>query len=292
MFSIGFRRLGSPWQKDLNAVCRFAKENGFEFLDIGPELPEVVKEILARGLGVGTVDLLRPWDALASPDTGKRNEAADRAAEHVKACVAAGARTFFCVAFPEDATRKRSENLALAAEGYGRLCQAIAGTGAKIAIEGYPGSPPYFSALACTPEGYRALFAAVGSDAMGVNFDPSHLIRMGIDPVRFFREFAHRIWHVHAKDTKIPDEDLYQFGNLQPATLVQPHRWGGHHWRYTIPGNGAAPWPTLLGMMKGLMSIELEDEEFNGTEEGEKRGLLASRDFLRDSSKSLDVADP
>ena len=30
----------------------------------------------------------------------------------------------------------------------------------------------------------------------------------------------------------------------------------------------------------GAISIELEDENFNGTEEGEKRGFLASRDFL------------
>jgi hypothetical protein len=29
-----------------------------------------------------------------------------------------------------------------------------------------------------------------------------------------------------------------------------------------------------------MISIELEDENFNGTEEGEKRGLIAARDFL------------
>ena len=30
----------------------------------------------------------------------------------------------------------------------------------------------------------------------------------------------------------------------------------------------------------GRISIELEDMNFNGTEEGEKRGFIASRDFL------------
>jgi hypothetical protein len=29
-----------------------------------------------------------------------------------------------------------------------------------------------------------------------------------------------------------------------------------------------------------MISIELEDEHFNGTEEGEKRGFLVSRDYL------------
>lgn len=284
-FPIGFRRLASPWQSDLSLPCRFAKDNDFGCLDIGPESPDAVTTILAAGLGIGTVDLPRPWDALASADAGKRNAAADRAAEHVRACAAAGAKHFFCVVFPEDPLRKRSESLAHAAEGYGRLCQAISDTGARIAVEGYPGSPPYFSALATTPEGYRALFDAVGSPIMGVNFDPSHLIRMGIDPVRFLGEFADRVWHVHAKDTELLEDGLYQYGNLQPATLAKPHAWGGHHWRYTVPGQGAADWPKLLRMLKvrrygGFVSIELEDENFNGTEEGEKRGLLASRDFL------------
>ena len=34
------------------------------------------------------------------------------------------------------------------------------------------------------------------------------------------------------------EDQLYEFGNLQPATLAKPHAWGGHHWRYTIPGHG------------------------------------------------------
>jgi hypothetical protein len=33
--------------------------------------------------------------------------------------------------------------------------------------------------------------------------------------------------------------------------------------------------------MKTVLDTILEDENVNGTEEGEKRGLLLSRDFLR-----------
>ncbi|MBK8857548.1 MAG: hypothetical protein IPN11_07620 [Opitutaceae bacterium] len=32
---------------------------------------------------------------------------------------------------------------------------------------------------------------------------------------------------------------------------------------------------------KGYVSIELEDVDFNGTVDGEKRGFLAARDFLQ-----------
>jgi sugar phosphate isomerase/epimerase len=90
---------------------------------------------------------------------------------------------------------------------------------------------------------------------------------------------------VHAKDTLILHEDLYEYGNLQPATLAKPHGHGGHHWRYTIPGHGCADWPKLLGILKkagyaGVVSVELEDEDFHGSAEQEQRGLIASREFL------------
>jgi sugar phosphate isomerase/epimerase len=90
---------------------------------------------------------------------------------------------------------------------------------------------------------------------------------------------------VHAKDTLILSEGLYEFGNLQPATLAKPHDCGAYHWRYTIPGHGQAPWTKLLGMLKkagyaGMLSVELEDEDFHGSAEQEQRGLIASREFL------------
>jgi sugar phosphate isomerase/epimerase len=152
-------------------------------------------------------------------------------------------------------------------------------------IEGYPGSYPYFPAFCCTPESLRIFFKETAADCLAINFDPSHLIRMGIDPIRFLGEFAGRIGHVHAKDTEIIAEQLYEFGNLQPATQADPIPFGGHCWRYCIPGRGQAPWAKMLAMLKdagyrGFVSIELEDANFNGTEAGEQRGLLASRDFL------------
>jgi hypothetical protein len=44
-------------------------------------------------------------------------------------------------------------------------------------------------------------------------------------------------------------------------------------------------WPQILRILsdndyRGFLSVELEDEEFNGTPECEMAGLIASRDFL------------
>ena len=108
---------------------------------------------------------------------------------------------------------------------------------------------------------------------------------MGIDPVRFLEEFVSVSFHVHGKDTEILGENLYEYGTLQTAVAPPSISFGETYWRYTIPGHGCARWGKLLGILAnagygGRISIELEDMNFNGTEEGEKRGFIASRDFL------------
>jgi len=284
-FPIGFRRGWSDWQKNLPNLISFAKSNGFQCIDVGDLPADQIKPILSAGLGVGSVDLKQPWSALASADAGKRKDAVAIAAQHVQSVAALGIRNFFTVVFPESDSRDRRESFRFAVEGYATLSHAISPTGARIVIEGYPGGYPYFPAFCCTPESLRIFFKETAADSLAINFDPSHLIRMGIDPVRFLGEFASRIGHVHAKDTEIIPDRLYDFGNLQPATQAEPIPFGGNSWRYCIPGDGIAPWGKMLATLKdagyrGHISIELEDANFNGTEPGEKRGLLASRDFL------------
>jgi sugar phosphate isomerase/epimerase len=121
-----------------------------------------------------------------------------------------------------------------------------------------------------------------------VNFDPSHLLRMGIDPLRFLREFSSRVYHVHGKDTELFPEALYLYGHEQPPTLGKGHGFGNMSWRYTIPGHGVTSWTEVFRILvqagyKGAVSIELEDENFNGTRAGEEAGLLHGRNFLQGS---------
>jgi sugar phosphate isomerase/epimerase len=284
-FPIGFRRGWSDWSKNLADVISFAKSNDFEILDVGALSAEEIKPILAAKLRIGSVDMKGPWEAVASADAGKRKDAVAAAAAHIKSVAALGVRNIFTVVFPDDDKRDVKENFKFAVEGYGALASAIESSGAKIVIEGYPGSYPWYPALCCTPSSLRQFFKETGSKALGVNFDPSHLIRMGIDPVRFLGEFANRVGHVHGKDTEIMEERIYEYGTLQQKALTEGFPFGGHFWRYTIPGHGNARWGQLLRILKdagydGAVSIELEDQNFNGTEAGEKKGLIASRDFL------------
>src|ERR1700678_2654101 len=94
-FPIGFRQGWSDWQKNQANVIAFAKANSFELIDVGDISAEHVKTVLDAGLGVGSVDLKRPWAALASADAGKRKAAAAAAAEHIKSVAALGVRNFF-----------------------------------------------------------------------------------------------------------------------------------------------------------------------------------------------------
>ena len=158
---------------------------------------------------------------------------------------------------------------------------AKASSGSSKKTMGWPGP----GALCCTPEGYRAFFAECPSPALGVNYDPSHLIRMGIDPLRFLHEFADRVFHVHGKDTEISSENLYEYGSEQPPTFGKSVPFGGNHWRYTIPGHGLTSWVEIFRILvahgyDGCVCIELEDANFNGSEEGEKEGLLQGARFL------------
>ena len=284
-WALGVRQGNSPWQQDLLRFIKWLRENAFEAIDIDEASADALRHIVAGGLRVGSVDLPQSWTDLVCEDRGKMKAAVDRCANCVRELSAIGVRNFFTIVIPEQKERGRGENFALAVEGYSLLCREIESTGAKIVIEGWPGRPPHFSTLACTPAEIREFLKQVNSDALGVNYDPSHLVRMGIDPLRFLREFAARIFHIHAKDTLILSDELYEFGNLQASAVAKAHAFGGHSWRYTIPGKGSVPWTQLLPFLReihyrGAISIELEDEQFTASEKSEQQALLQSRDFL------------
>lgn len=283
-FPIGFRRGWGDWQRpDLAALCRWARETGFEVLDLGWATPRDVRTVRESGLRLGSVDLL-DFGSILSPDPGKRREQIERNVAYVKDVAAAGARLFFTAVVPGDPSARRSDNYALAVETYAPIVRAVRDAGAVLVIEGWPGKGPHYPSLCCTPETCRAFLRDTG-EGVGLNYDPSHLIRLGVDPLRFLREFLPHVHHVHAKDTQVLPDALYEFGLSQPAAFAEPHRYGEHVWRYTVPGRGQMRWDEAFRVLSdggygGVVCVELEDEDFNGTEAGEKAGLRQSLEFL------------
>jgi sugar phosphate isomerase/epimerase len=285
-FPFGVRRGWSDWQKrDLRAFLAWVKQSGFDVDDLMNVSCEELNEVKEAGLRIGSVDLL-DFGQIMSSDTGKRRDVIERNVKYVTDIGAAGAKVFFTCIIPGDPAKAREENYALAVECFSPIADAAANVDAKIAIEGWPGSAPHYATLCCTPETMRAFIRDLPGTSIGVNYDPSHLIRLGVDHIRFLREFAPRVWHVHAKDTELFEESIYELGRFQGSAFGKPHGFGEHTWRYTIPGKGAANWSQIFRVLKesgyrGAVSVELEDENYNGGERGEKRALTESLAFLR-----------
>ena len=128
--------------------------------------------------------------------------------------------------------------------------------------------------LAISPAIWRQLFAEFPTTMLGLNIDPSHLVWLHIDPVRCVREFGSRIVHVHAKDTRIDHDRLYEVG-----ILVM----GWHTPK--LPGLGDVPWGAFFSALSdtgynGPVCIEVEDRAFEGSLEDRKRSLRQSKRFL------------
>lgn len=279
-FPIGFRRGGGDWQKDIKSLVNWAVQNDLSVIDLGRDANESGHVARDAGLRIGSIDLAER-EGMISPDKGKRTAAIERNREFIEACSVFGPVNYFIVMLPEDQTLSRRKNFGYMVDSFSELAPFFEANDARLVIEGWPGP----GALCCTPEGYRVFFDQVPSDAMGINFDPSHLIRMGIDPMRFLNEFIERVYHVHGKDTEILTDNLYEYGYEQPATFANSYAYGAYAWRYTIPGHGIFPWtPALRILMEngysGCVSIELEDANFYRVAEAEQLGILKGAQFL------------
>jgi sugar phosphate isomerase/epimerase len=279
-FPIGFRRGGTDWQKDIQSLIAWAKQNDLSVIDLGKDAPEVGQAVLDAGLRIGSVDLSNS-KGMISPDKATRDSAIAENAQFVRSCAQLGQVNYFLVMLPEKPELSRAENFGFMVDSFRQLAPVLEQHRARLVVEGWPGP----GALCCTPEGYRAFFKEIPSKAMGVNYDPSHLVRMGIDYLRFLREFGDRVYHVHGKDTELLTENQYEYGTEQPATFAKPIRFGAHAWRYTIPGHGLARWVKVMRMLQtlgyqGCVSIELEDENFNGPADSEQLGFLQGARFL------------
>ena len=121
---------------------------------------------------------------------------------------------------------------------------------------------------------WRELFEMLPSASLGLNFDPSHLIRQQIDYVRCIREFGPRIVHVHAKDTRIDRDRLYATGIL------------GLGWQTAkLPGLGEVDWSAFFAALtdagyNGPVCVEVEDRAYEGSLADRQRALRQSRRFL------------
>jgi sugar phosphate isomerase/epimerase len=126
----------------------------------------------------------------------------------------------------------------------------------KIALEMHPGFCVY------NPSTLLKLRSAAG-DAIGTNFDPSHLFWQGIKPSEAVKALRGAIYHFHAKDTKLNMANIHINGVLDTGhySNILDRSWV---FRTVGYGHDYIEWKDIISALAavgydGAISIEHED---------------------------------
>ena len=110
-----------------------------------------------------------------------------------------------------------------------------------------------------------ALRAIDGRKEFGFNFDPSHLLWQGVDPVEFIRMFPDRIYHVHMKDASVTL-------NGRTGILTSHLDWGDPRrgWDFRSVGRGGVRFEEIIRALNAVgypqdmpLSVEWEDKNMD-----------------------------
>ncbi|CUU58266.1 Sugar phosphate isomerase/epimerase [Parafrankia irregularis] len=210
-----------------------------------------------------------------------------RTHDHLRRCVDAAARLEVpCVGtfVGRDPSRTVAANVELAEKTLPRLVDYARRRDVRLVVEncpmegwhpdGYPGN------LAYSPELWDWIFDL----GFYLNYDPSHLRWLGIDPIDALRPALEggKVLHVQAKDIEIDERRRSRysvFGRALGRARPEDVGW----WRYRVPGRGQLDWNRIIdvlhdGGFSGTVAVEHEDPVWSGSEEKVKRGLeIAAR---------------
>lgn len=131
--------------------------------------------------------------------------------------------------------------------------------------------------LAISPDIWRRMFDAIPTPAFGLTLDPSHLVWQQMDYLAPLREFADRIFHIHAKDVRIDRHRLNEVGILAaPLKYHSPK----------LPGLGEVDWGEFFSVLNdtgycGSVCVEVEDRAYEESIDSRRRALLQSYNYLR-----------
>jgi sugar phosphate isomerase/epimerase len=169
-----------------------------------------------------------------------------------------------------------AENLRLGEKALPPLVEYAAARGVRLVVENCPmeGWHPdgYPANLAYSPE----LWGWLAEVGLWLNYDPSHLVWLDIDPVAALEENAGRVLHVQAKDIEVDAAARNRFGVFGQVVAKQP--WVSGWWRYRIPGLGQVDWAGVVRTLRaagydGVVSVEHEDPVYSGGPDRVREGL-------------------
>lgn len=235
---------------------------------------------LCRSSGV-SISGLGYYPNVLSPDPDEASACRD----HLKRVIAASARLGIGVVntfIGRDWTRSVKDNWPRMLTVWRDLTAYAADLKVRIGIENCPmlftgDEWPGGKNLAASPAIWRRMFADIGADNLGLNFDPSHFVWQQMDYLAAVREFGARFFHVHAKDARVDRHRLAEVGIL--ATPLEYHV-------PKLPGLGDVNWGAFFSALTdagydGAVCIEVEDRAYEATLEARKTALRQSARYLR-----------
>lgn len=156
--------------------------------------------------------------------------------------------------FPPVPPAAIDEGFKLLAERFNPILDVFGECGVKFALEVHPTEIAFDLYTA-----ERALEALGHREEFGFNFDPSHLIWQGVDPVEFIRAFPDRIYHVHMKDAIVTLDG--KSGILASHLNFGDPRRG---WDFRSLGRGGVNFEEIIRALnqigyQGPLSVEWED---------------------------------
>ncbi|MCA9057220.1 MAG: sugar phosphate isomerase/epimerase [Planctomycetaceae bacterium] len=254
---------------------------GVTHIDVSGLTDETIDGIreLVESTGVG-ISALGYYPNPLSPS----HEESETAVAHIRNVIDAAARleinamnTFV----GRDWTKSVDDNWPRFLEIWRPLIQYAEERGVRVGIENCPMS---FSAdewpggknLATTPAIWTRMFSDIPSDAFGLNYDPSHMIWQHMDYLAPMREFADKLFHIHAKDVRIDRHRLDRVGIMAfPAEYHTPK----------LPGMGDVNWGQFFSVLtdsryRGPVCVEVEDRAYEGSLEDRVASLAQSYTFL------------
>ena len=138
--------------------------------------------------------------------------------------------------------------------------------------------------ISYSPELWDRMFEIIPDENFGLNFDPSHLIWLGVDYIKALIDYKERVLYFHAKDTKIFEEKRSYY-SIFGKQLDRENEWDYGWWQHKIPGKGSVDWQKIYQTLReigydGYVSIEHEDLNYSENDEAIKLGLIKGKAFL------------
>ena len=261
------------------AERRYAGVTHVDVTSLNKREAEAVLEITAAA-GVA-ISGLGYYPNPLTPDTNE----ARASIQHIKKVIRAASKLGIGLVnsfIGRDWTQSVEENWPRFLKVWRPLVQFAEDQGVRIAIENCPmaftaDEWPGGKNLATTPSIWRRMFEEIPNPNFGLNYDPSHMIWQHMDEIRPLRDFADRIFHVHAKDVRLDRERLDEVGIMaHPLEFHTPK----------LPGLGDVNWGRFFSVLgdsgyRGAVCVEVEDRAFEGDLASRKASLHQSATYLR-----------